>query len=67
MEGKRIIREYYEQLHSKKKKREREREKLDEVDTLLETHIIKTDSKIIENLNRSITHKETEPTTAKTT
>ena len=27
----------------------------------------KTDSKIIENLNRSITHKETEPTTAKTT
>lgn len=64
MEVKRI-REYYEQLHSKKK--ERERENLDEMDTLLETHIIKTDSKIIENLNRSITHKETEPTTAKTT
>lgn len=64
MEVKRI-REYYEQLHSKK--RERERENLDEMDTLLETHIIKTDSKIIENLNRSITHKETEPTTAKTT
>lgn len=64
MEVKRI-REYYEQLHSKKK--ERERENLDEMDTLLETHIIKTDSKIIENLNRSITHKETEPTAAKTT